>query len=242
MSLLKDVKIRIRFEEKVIRLVDVGVSNLWGHFKDGVLKACDEVSGMNMAWRSKGDTWWWNEEVKKAVSERKHTRQCVKTVLRRIRGGIKAWRIKQRKQFHKQWERRRKRRRLNYKKIYKNWIFRLAKGLKTNSKAEGGWCMRGTDGKLYFCEKERGIVWKNYTERIMNEVNEWDHNVEEDAVEYPICCVSREEVMQTLKEMKAEELPGPSKVSLELIAASSGVGIQVIAEICQSRRWFRNSS
>ena len=27
--------------------------------------------------------------------------------------------------------------------------------------------------------------------------------------------------------------PGPSEVSLELIAASGGVGIQVIAEICQ---------
>ena len=44
-SLLKDVKIRKRFEEKVTKLVDVGVPNLWGHLKDGVLKACDEVCG-----------------------------------------------------------------------------------------------------------------------------------------------------------------------------------------------------
>ena len=35
--------IRKRFDEKVIKLVDVGVQNLRGHFKDGVLKACDEV-------------------------------------------------------------------------------------------------------------------------------------------------------------------------------------------------------
>ena len=41
-------------------------------------------------WRSKGDTWWWNEEVKEAVSRKMHTRQCVRTVLSRIRGGIKA--------------------------------------------------------------------------------------------------------------------------------------------------------
>ena len=32
-SLLKDVTIRKRFEENVITLVDVGVPNLWGHFK-----------------------------------------------------------------------------------------------------------------------------------------------------------------------------------------------------------------
>ena len=43
--LLKDVKIRKRFEEKVIELVDVIVANLWGHVKDGVLKVCDEVCG-----------------------------------------------------------------------------------------------------------------------------------------------------------------------------------------------------
>ena len=39
--LLKDVKIRKQFKEKVIKLSDVGAPNLWEHFKDGVLKACD---------------------------------------------------------------------------------------------------------------------------------------------------------------------------------------------------------
>ena len=33
--------------------------------------------------------------------------------------------------------------------------------------------------------------------------------------------------------MKTGKAPGPPKVSLELIAASGGVGIQVMAEICQ---------
>ena len=36
-SLLKDVKIKKLFEEKVIKLVGLGTPNLWGHFKDGVL-------------------------------------------------------------------------------------------------------------------------------------------------------------------------------------------------------------
>ena len=48
-------------------------------------------------------------------------------------------------------------------------MFRLVKGLKTDSReVEGGWCMRGSDTKLCFSEKERGIVWKDYMERIMN--------------------------------------------------------------------------
>ena len=87
---MKDVKIRKRIEEKATELVDVGVSNLWGHFKDGVLKACDEVCWKKRGRRSEGDTWCWNKEVKRQCHERKkHTRQCAKTVLRRIRGGIK---------------------------------------------------------------------------------------------------------------------------------------------------------
>ena len=37
------VKIRKRFEGKIIELVDVGAPNLWRHLNDGDLKACDEV-------------------------------------------------------------------------------------------------------------------------------------------------------------------------------------------------------
>ena len=69
-------------------------------------------------------------------------------------------------------------------------------------------------------------------ERTVNEENDWDHNVLGDAVEGPVVCVSRVEVLQALNEMKTRKAPGPSEVSLELIAASGLVGIQVMAEIC----------
>ena len=63
-------------------------------------------------------------------------------------------------------------------------MFRLVKGLKTDrKKVDLGRCMRGSDGKLCISEKDRGKVWKDYMERIMNEENDWDHNVEGDAVE-----------------------------------------------------------
>ena len=40
-------------------------------------------------------------------------------------------------------------------------------------------------------------------------------------------------MLQALNELKTGKAPRPSEVSLELIAASRGVGIQVMAEICQ---------
>ena len=40
-------------------------------------------------------------------------------------------------------------------------------------------------------------------------------------------------MLQALNEMKTGKAPEPSQISLELIAASAGVGIQEMAEICQ---------
>ena len=58
-------------------------------------------------------------------------------------------------------------------------MLRLVKGLKTDCKeVEGGRCMRESDGKLCFYEKERGKIWNDYMERIINDENEWDHNME----------------------------------------------------------------
>ena len=52
----------------------------------------------------------------------------------------------------------------------------------------------------WFSEKERGKVEKDHIARINNEENSWDH-VEGDAV----VCVSREDVLQALNEMKSEK-------------------------------------
>ena len=55
--------------------------------------------------------------------------------------------------------------------------------------------MRGSDGRLCFSENERGKVWKDYVERIINEENDFDHSVDGDAVEGPEVLASREEVI-----------------------------------------------
>ena len=52
-------------------------------------------------------------------------------------------------------------------------MFRLVTGLRMDSKdVEGGICMKESDGKLCFSEKERGRVCNDYMERIMNENND----------------------------------------------------------------------
>ena len=59
-----------------------------------------------------------------------------------------------------------------------NKVFKLVKSMKKDGKDfEGGRCMRGSDRRLNFSGTERGRVWKEHMERIMNEENEWDQNV-----------------------------------------------------------------
>ena len=59
-----------------------------------------------------------------------------------------------------------------------NKVFRLVKSMKKVRKdAEGGRCVRGSDGRLNFSEKDRRKVWKEHMERIMNEENVWGQNV-----------------------------------------------------------------
>ena len=49
-------------------------------------------------------------------------------------------------------------------------------------------------------------------ERIMNEENVWEHNVEGDAVIGPADNICREEVVQVLSEMNTQKPPGPSYI------------------------------
>ena len=51
-------------------------------------------------------------------------------------------------------------------------------------------------------EVRRKIVLRYYMERIMNEENDWDCNVERDDVEGKAGCASRDEVMQALSGIK----------------------------------------
>ena len=62
---------RVRFEKRVKELVCTEAPDLWKTFKDGVLKACDEMCEKKKCRRDEGDMWWWNEEVKNTIARKK---------------------------------------------------------------------------------------------------------------------------------------------------------------------------
>ena len=48
----------MRFEKRVKELVSTDAPDLWKSFRDGVLKACDELCGKKKSRRDQGDKWW----------------------------------------------------------------------------------------------------------------------------------------------------------------------------------------
>ena len=50
---------------------------MWIHFKDEVLKACDEVCGKKRWRKSKGYTWCQNEEQMEAISRKKDAQKVM---------------------------------------------------------------------------------------------------------------------------------------------------------------------
>ena len=212
---------------------------MWKCFKEGVLKTCDEVCGKKKGRRDQVDTWWWNEDVKEAIARKKDAHKEMR------KSGTEANEAR----YQNMTNRAKKvvakamkevaERELRGLSEHPNKVFKLVKSMKKDGKdVEGGRCMKGSDGRLSFSEKDRGKVWNEHMERIMNEENEWYQNVEADLVEGPVERVSREEVVKAMGEMKAGKAAGPSEVSVEMIAASGEIEIGVMVELCVRVFWM----
>ena len=68
----------------------------------------------------------------------------------------------------------------------------------------------------------------------MNVENEWDGIVEEDVVEGPVICVSREEVRRAMNDMKDCKAGGISGVVAEHLKGSEMLGVDVMTELCNN--------
>ena len=84
-----------------------------------------------------------------------------------------------------------------------NKVFKLVKFMRKDGKdINGGGCMKDKDGRLVVSEKDRGKLWKDHMEKIMNVENEWDQGAIADMVEEPVEEATYEEVIKAMNKMK----------------------------------------
>ena len=226
---------RVRFEKRVKELMSTDAPDLWKTFKDGVLKACDELCGKKKSRRDQGDMWWWNEEAKDTITRKKAAFKELcrfpseenKTQYKRIRNQTRkivarAMRMKANQELNNLYQN-------------SNSVFYFLRRMKKEGKdVEGRRCLRGGDGRLGFIEEDRTKIWKKHMEKITNEENEWDRMVETDLVEGPVEKVARNKIVEAIQSMKSRKATGPSEVSVQMIVASGEIGVKVMMELCQS--------
>ena len=82
-------------------------------------------------------------------------------------------------------------------------------------------------------EKDRGKLWKDHVEKIMNVENYWNQMAKADMVEGLVEEITYEEVVEAMNKMKLGKAAGPSEVNMDMIMASGKFGVGVLKKLCQ---------
>ena len=217
-----------------MEVVDTEAMDLWESYKNGVLKACDELCGKTKGGRDQGNTWWWNEQVKEAIDRKKKAFNtwCKNrssenrnnyTIVRNQTKKVVAKAMKQAAEEE-----------MKVLCDKPNDVFKLVKFMRKDGKyIIGGGCLKDKDGRLVVSEKDRGKLWKDHMEKIMNVENEWDQMAKADMVEGPVEEVTYEEVIKAMNKMKLGKAAGPSEVNMDMIMACGKFGVGVRKKLCQ---------
>ena len=57
-----NINIDVNINIDILTYMDAEAVDLWESYKNGVLKACDDLCGKTKGRRDQGNTWWWNEQ------------------------------------------------------------------------------------------------------------------------------------------------------------------------------------
>ena len=150
--------------------------------KSSVLEAAEEVCGTSKGRPQHGETWWWNQDVQKAISEKRKSFQrwkqlplaenkfCYFSDKKKAKRAV-AEAVKEMEEI---WNDR-------------NVVFRRMRMMKKKAKdLAGNNCIKDENGKIVFAEDGRKRVWKEHMEAIMNEENPWNGMVNVEVVEGPM--------------------------------------------------------
>ena len=224
--------IKTKFSEKMEVLYEkCDEQNAWLKYKSSVLKAAEEVCGTSKGRPQHGETWWWNQDVQKAISEKRKSFQrwkqlpsaenksCYlsdkKKAKRAVAEAMKNEAVKEMEEIRSD----------------RNVVFRRMRMMKKEANdLAGNNCIKDENGNIVFDEDGRKRVWKEHMEAIMNEENSWDGMVNVEVVEGPMEPFALNEVERALGIMKNGKASGPTGIVKEHLAAPPH-GKQVILQI-----------
>ena len=233
---LKETETQKQFANEVVEIWNQNKEGgTWERYKDCVLKATEKTCGWTKGKRRHGETWWWNENVKQAIDDKKRAYKDMlkeKTDSAREEYKIKKKEAKRAVAIAKREETLEVMDELSKDKS-SGRLYKISKQMKQERvDVVGCKCIKDESGKLYTNQKDMAKVWKGYMEGVMNVENKWDGIVEADAVEGPVTCVNREEVRRAMHDMKDCKVGGISGIVAEHLKGSEMLGVDVMTELC----------
>ena len=224
--------IKTKFSEKMEVLYEkCDEQNAWFKYKSSVLKAAEEVCGTSKGRPQHGETWWWNQDVQKAISERRKSFQRWKQLSSTENKSCYLSDKKKAKRAVAEARRNEAVKEMEEIRNDRNVVFRRMRMMKKEANdLAGNNCIKDENGKIVFGEDGRKRVWKEHMEAIMNEENPWDGMVNVGVVEGPMKPFAMNEVERALGIIKNGKPSGPTGIDKEHLAASPH-GKQVIMQI-----------
>ena len=200
--------------------------------------------------RTQREEWWWSEEVRQALKERKRT--------------FKRWRKSGLEADMEEYNAKKK----EAKKavavakeegtatLYEELdtregeikIYRIAKARQREREGTGNFnIIKNSEGKVLFKQEVRE-VWAEYFEKLLNVKNEREPLQVVDPVENSVLEITKEEVERAVRKMKSNKAPGVSEVSIDMVKTGGEEGIrwmwEVLREVWRSERilyeWIRS--
>ena len=243
---LKKQEIRKAYLEKIqernIDIEDsVRVEEQWDKVEKAMTEVAATVCGVTKGKCRQKETWWWCDEVEKAVEtkkqkfkEWKNAEECEKVVkqaeYKALRNEAKRCIARvQAEVMKKQAET------LDSKEGRQN-IFRIGKQKKKERKdITGTNCLKGDNGELLVSEEQVSDRWREYFEyfeKLLIEENEWNDELSAEYVEGPADMISKEEVRQAIQDLKVRKAAGPSGVTGEMIKTAGEQAVDWLTNIC----------
>ncbi len=199
-----------------------------------LLEASDKVCGWTKGRARRGETWWWNTEVDRAIKEKRRLWKEWKA------GGSReqyaeAKRIAKSKVYAAKKEAEMS----SFQNIMtrddvKGEVFKIAKQItKTNQDVVGVGYVRGDDGELALDDSAKREAWRSHYSRLLNEEFEWDHDslCHADPIQGPAVKIESSWVEQAVARMKCGKAAGPSGVTAEMLKASGDIGIDLVTNL-----------
>ena len=212
-----------------------GVDGAWNEMRDVMRTAAKEVCGVRRGPPRHRETWWWSREVEEVV---KYKRKCFRKWIRSKTEQDRGVYIKARQRARKAVAKAKERGNDELAKELeseegKQKVFKVAKQMARErvdvSKVN---CLKDSRGRLILDESGKKRVWKEYMEKLLNEENEWDGEVEAGKKEGPECEICKEVVERVMRRMKTGKAAGQSGIVTEMIKAMGEDGVLWMTEVC----------